>query len=112
MILVLHISCCALSFLQTEYSITFDEAPKPTKQLWTFLLKISKVKRKGGVWGIDLLPISAPSALGFGLLTSSSVAFYLLSELEVFATVDVLTTLVVFTFFSFGIAFELLITTA
>ena len=71
-----------------------------------------KGKRKGGVWDLDLLPISAPSALGFGLLTSSSVVFSLLSEFEVFATVDVLTTLVVFTFFSFGVVFELLMTTA
>ena len=72
----------------------------------------SKVKRKSGVWDLDLLPISAPSALGFSLLTSSSVVFSLLSKLEVFAIVDVLTILVVFTFFSFGVAFELLFTTS
>ena len=88
MILVLHILGCALSFLQTEQGITFDEALESTKQLWKFLLRISKVKRKRGVWDLDILPISAPSTLGFVFLTSSSVVFSLLSELEVFATIE------------------------
>ena len=36
-----------------------DEAPKSTKQLCTFVLKISNVIRKGGVMDFDFLPIMA-----------------------------------------------------
>ena len=38
----------ALSFLITEISITLDDSPESMIQLCTFLLKISKVSRKGG----------------------------------------------------------------
>lgn len=38
------------------------EAPKSTKRLCKFLLKISKVRRNGGVWDLDLPPIKAMSA--------------------------------------------------
>jgi len=38
-----------LIFLEIEYDIIFDEAPESTEQLCTFMLKISKVRGKGGV---------------------------------------------------------------
>ena len=79
-----------LSFLQIEYDITFDEALKSTRDLWTFWLKNSKFKRNGGVWDHNFLPIKAPSTLGLGLF-SSIVVLSLYSTLEVFATLDALT---------------------
>lgn len=36
-----------------------DEAPKSPKQLCRFLLKVSKVKRNGGAWDLDIPPIRA-----------------------------------------------------
>ena len=41
------------NFLQTDRGITLDEVPESIMQLCTFLLKISKVSKKGG---IPLLP--------------------------------------------------------
>ena len=43
------------SFLQTDRGMTFVEAPKSTRQLWTLKLKISKDKRKGGVDPLELV---------------------------------------------------------
>jgi hypothetical protein len=43
-------STSVLIFRQTDQGITFDDAPESTIQLCTFLLKISKVKRKGGTF--------------------------------------------------------------
>lgn len=37
------------------------DALESTKQLWTFLLKFSKVKKKGGVWEFDLSSIRIAS---------------------------------------------------
>jgi hypothetical protein len=37
--------------------MTLDEAPESTIQLWIFLLKISRVIRKGRVVDLDLCPI-------------------------------------------------------
>lgn len=36
----------------------FNEGPESTRQLWIFLLKISKIKKKGGVCEFDLSPMS------------------------------------------------------
>ena len=36
------------NFLNIETSITFEDSPESIIQLWTFLLKISKVSKKGG----------------------------------------------------------------
>lgn len=38
-----------------------EETPKSTRQLWKFLLKNSRVKRKGRVWELDLSPIKIAS---------------------------------------------------
>jgi hypothetical protein len=46
-----------INFSQTLRGMTLDEAPESTIQLWTFLLKISKVIRKGGVVDLDLCPV-------------------------------------------------------
>jgi hypothetical protein len=40
----------ALIFWHTNRGITFDDAPESTIQLCTFLLKISKVNKKGGTF--------------------------------------------------------------
>jgi hypothetical protein len=47
----------ALSFSQTLRGMTFEEALESTIQLWTFLLNISKVNKKGGVVYFDLFPM-------------------------------------------------------
>ena len=49
------------NFKQTEYGIMFEEALKSIRQLCTFLLNTSKVKRKGGVCELDLSPIKITS---------------------------------------------------
>ena len=49
------------NFKQTEYDMIFEESPESTKQLCTFLLNISKVKRKGGVCELDFSPIRIKS---------------------------------------------------
>jgi hypothetical protein len=49
-----YFSGSTLSFSQTLKGITFEEALESIIQLWTFLLKISKVTRKGGVVDMDL----------------------------------------------------------
>jgi hypothetical protein len=45
--------------------ITLEDAPESTKQLWRFLLKTSKVKRKGGTKGFPFL--SSEQAFTVGL---------------------------------------------
>jgi hypothetical protein len=45
------------NFSHTLNGITLEEAPESTMQLWTFLLKISKVSKKGGVVDLDLWPV-------------------------------------------------------
>jgi hypothetical protein len=45
-----------LSFSQNLSGITLDDAPESTIQLCTFMLKISKVNKKGGVLDFDLWP--------------------------------------------------------
>jgi hypothetical protein len=42
---------------QTLKGMILDEAPDSTIQLWTFMLNISKVIRKGGVVDLDLCPV-------------------------------------------------------
>ena len=58
----------ALGFLHAERGITLDEAPQSSIQLCTFLLKISKVSKKGGV---PLLPGFG----GFGRGVESKLLF-------------------------------------
>jgi hypothetical protein len=50
MILRLEGFTYALIFRHTDRGITFDDAPESTIQLCTFLLKISKVNKKGGTF--------------------------------------------------------------
>jgi hypothetical protein len=50
MILRLEGSTFALIFWKIDKGITFDDASESTMQLCTFLLKISKVNKKGGTF--------------------------------------------------------------
>ena len=106
MIIVFLILGFAFNFLQTEYGITFYEAPEFTRQLCTFWLKISKVKRKGGVWDLDFPTIKAPSALGLGLF-SSTVVLSLFSTFQVFATLNALIVLISCVLFPFDVTLKL-----
>ena len=55
--LVSHGTGTALSFLHTDYGITFLEAPESIIQLCTLRLQISNVSKKGGVEESDFLPM-------------------------------------------------------
>ena len=44
--------------MHTDKGITLEDAPESTMQLWTFLLKISKVSKNGGVVDFEFFPIS------------------------------------------------------
>jgi hypothetical protein len=73
-------STSALIFWQTDQGITFDDAPESTIQLCTFLLKISKVKRKGGTF----LRVFRVVACGFLLAVSNATLSTLLALFTLF----------------------------
>lgn len=50
--------CSTLIFFQMKYGMTFDDALESTKHLCTFVSKISKVIKRGGVRELDLFPIN------------------------------------------------------
>ena len=64
---------CPFIFLQTESGITLTDAPESTKQLCTLWLKISKVRRNGGVLYLDLPPtLASPISSSSGWLSVGS----------------------------------------
>jgi len=58
MIWISNSSGLTLIFSQTLRGVTFEEALESTMQLWTFMLKISKVNKKWGVLDFDLWPVN------------------------------------------------------
>ena len=67
--LVSHGTGTALSFLHTEYGMTFFEAPESIIQLCTLRSQISNVSRKGGVEESDFLPMDeALTEVGLSLV--------------------------------------------
>ena len=53
------------NFLQIDKGMTLEDAPKSTKQLWMFLLKISNVRRNGGTKGFYFLYPEQAFTVGF-----------------------------------------------
>jgi len=70
----------ALIFWQTDQGITLDDAPESTIQLCTFLLKIMKVKRKGGTF----LRVLEVVAWGFLLAISKATLSTLFTSFTLF----------------------------
>jgi len=54
------------NFLQIDNDMIFENTPESTRKLCKFLLKTSKVNRKGGIKGLSFL--SRDHAFTFGLL--------------------------------------------